>query len=61
MTRNVELKGAGHFAWTDLRRTLHDPIVVYSVAFLDRYVEGSLASPLLTQATSAVAILRHAP
>jgi hypothetical protein len=61
MTRNVELKGAGHFAWTDLRRTLHDPIVVYGVAFLDRYVEGSLASPLLTQATSAVAILRHAP
>jgi hypothetical protein len=23
----VELKGAGHFAWTDLRRTFHDPIV----------------------------------
>jgi hypothetical protein len=55
----VELKGAGHFAWTDLRRTFHDPIVAYSIAFLDRYVRGSAASPLLTHATSAVAILRY--
>jgi hypothetical protein len=29
----VELKGAGHFAWTDLRHTFHDPIVAYSLAF----------------------------
>ena len=57
----VELKGAGHMAWTDLRRTFHDPIVAYSLAFLNRYVRESAASPLLTQATSAVAILRHAP
>jgi predicted dienelactone hydrolase len=57
----VELTGAGHFAWTDLRRTFHDPIVAYSLAFLDRYVRGSAASRLLTQATSAVAILRYAP
>jgi predicted dienelactone hydrolase len=57
----VELKGAGHFAWTDLRRAFHDPIVAYSLAFLDRYVRGSATSPLLTQAPTAVAILRHAP
>jgi len=57
----VELKGAGHFAWTDLRSTFHGPIVAYSLAFLDHYLQGSAASPLLTQATSAVAILRYAP
>jgi hypothetical protein len=45
----VELKGAGHFVWTDLRRTFHDPIVAYSIAFLDHYVRGSDASPLLYQ------------
>ena len=56
----VELKGAGHFAWTDLRSTFYDQIVAYSLAFLDRYVRGSAASPLLTQAPSAVAILRCA-
>lgn len=50
----VELKGAGHFAWTDSRGTFHDPIVAYSPAFLDLCVRGSPASPLLTRATSAV-------
>jgi hypothetical protein len=42
-----------------LRRTFHDPIVAYSTAFLDRYVRGSDASPLLTHPTSAAAILRY--
>lgn len=55
----VELKGAGHFAWTDLRATFHDPIVAYSLAFLDRYARGSAPTPQLTEATSAVAILRY--
>jgi predicted dienelactone hydrolase len=56
----VELKGAGHLAWTHLRRTFHAPIVAHSLAFLDHYVRGSAGSPLLTQAPSAVAILRCA-
>jgi pimeloyl-ACP methyl ester carboxylesterase len=57
----VELKGAGHFAWTDLRHTFHDPIVAYSLAFLDRYVRGSAVATQLTEATSAVAIFRYDP
>lgn len=57
----VELKGAGHFAWTDLRRTFHDPIVAYSLAFLHRYVRGSATGPLLTQPTSAIVLPRNAP
>jgi hypothetical protein len=32
----IELQAAGHFVWTDLRRTFHDPIVAYSLAFLNR-------------------------
>jgi hypothetical protein len=57
----TELKGAGHFAWTDLRSTFQDAIVAYSIAFLDRYVRGSAGSLLLSQPTSAVAVLRYAP
>jgi predicted dienelactone hydrolase len=57
----VELKGAGHFAWTDLRHTFHHPIVTYSLAFLDQYVRGSAAATQLTDATSDVAIFRYDP
>ena len=46
-------------AWTDLHRTFHEPIVAYSIAFLDRSVRGSDASPLLTHPTPTVALLRH--
>jgi predicted dienelactone hydrolase len=55
----VEMNWAGHFAWTDLRDGVHEPIVAYSLAFLDRYVRGGPASPLLTQSTSAVAAFRY--
>jgi predicted dienelactone hydrolase len=36
----IELDGAGHMAWTDLRATYHAAIVEYTVAFLDRYLKG---------------------
>jgi len=35
------------------------PIVGYSLAFLNRYVKGDPAEPLLTQATPGVSLLRH--
>ena len=36
----VELDGAGHFAWTDLRAAYHATIDAYSVAFFDAYLKG---------------------
>lgn len=36
----VDLEGAGHFAWTDLRTNWQANIVAYSVAFLDRHLRG---------------------
>ena len=57
----VEFDKAGHFAWTDMgRRATHEPIVAYSVAFMDHYVKGELASLLLTRAVQGVARLRYA-
>ncbi len=56
----VELKWAGHLAWTDLRNVDHAAIVAYSVAFLDRYLRGDTTSRLLTEPTAAVAALRYA-
>jgi pimeloyl-ACP methyl ester carboxylesterase len=56
----VELRRAGHLAWTDLGDVDHAAIVAYSVAFLDRYLRGATASGLLTEPTAAVATLRYA-
>ena len=36
----IELDGAGHMAWTDLRSTYHAAILDYTVAFFDRYLKG---------------------
>jgi predicted dienelactone hydrolase len=55
----VEMRGAGHMAWTDLRQTDHAAIIRYSLAFLDHYVRGGMADPLLTEASSEDATLRH--
>lgn len=55
----VELKGAGHLAWTDLRLSSHELIIAYSLAFLDHYVKGLPAAPVLTQARPGVAALRY--
>ena len=56
----VEFAGAGHLAWTDLRRDFQPAIIASSVAFLDHYVKGAPADPRLTQAGVGVATLRHA-
>ena len=37
----MELDGAGHFAWTDMRPTYHATINSYSLAFFDYYLKGT--------------------
>lgn len=54
----VEFKGAGHLAWSDIRNVDHDAIADYAVAFMDRYVKGAPADPLLTHPGADVAALR---
>jgi predicted dienelactone hydrolase len=56
----VEFEQASHFAWTDAGRTAHELISAYAVAFLDHYVKGEAAVPLLTHAETGVAKLRYA-
>ncbi|MCL4502735.1 MAG: alpha/beta fold hydrolase [Deltaproteobacteria bacterium] len=55
----VEFTGAGHLAWTDLRSSCHQEIIAYSRAFLDHYVKGLPAAPMLTQAMPGVAEWRY--
>jgi len=55
----VEFSGVGHFAWTNLRATMHDRILDYSIAFLDHYIRGLPASDLLTKPISGVSGLRY--
>jgi predicted dienelactone hydrolase len=56
----VEFEQASHFAWTDGGRNAHELIAAYGVAFLDHYVKGEPAIPLLTHAETGVAKLRYA-
>ncbi len=53
----VEFSGIGHFGWTDFRSSAHREIIAYSLAFLDHYVKGQAAAPLLTQAQPRVTAL----
>jgi len=55
----VEFDKAGHFAWTNLSATAHKDIAAYSVAFMDRYVKGDPADPVLTTARADVTVLRY--
>ena len=55
----VDFARAGHFAWTDLRSTMHAEINEYAIAFLDHYVLGASAVAVLTQASSGVSELRY--
>ena len=56
----VIIKKAGHFAWTDIGRAVsRAPIVDYSVAFMNHYVEGRPAEALLRQAGPRISLLRH--
>ena len=36
----IDLRGAGHMAWTNLRATYHDEILAYARAFLDHVLKG---------------------
>ena len=53
----VELRGATHFAWTDLGRRNRDEIVAYSLAFLDHALNGAPAG-ILHSAGPGIADLR---
>jgi predicted dienelactone hydrolase len=55
----IELKGAGHFAWTELNPVFQKTIADYAKAFFDRELRGKPA-PLLDAAPSGqVAQYRH--
>lgn len=54
----VELDGASHFAWTDLRATYHDTIVKYSIAFFNHALKGKPFPESLTKPPKDVAGLR---
>jgi predicted dienelactone hydrolase len=43
----VELRGAGHFAWTGLNPLFHETINDYSIAFFDRYLKANAMPDLL--------------
>jgi len=55
----VEFAGAAHFAWADVGRRAHAPIVAYSLAFLDHYLKRAPADPRLTHGSEGVALLRY--
>jgi predicted dienelactone hydrolase len=57
----VEFQGAGHFAWTNIGMISRDAILAYSLAFMNCYVKGEPASPVLSKALPGVAIFRYAP
>jgi len=54
----IDLQGAGHFAWTDLRDTFHTVIDAYSVAFFDTWLKRKPFPPALKQKSNAIADLR---
>lgn len=45
-TAFVEFSGAGHLAWIDLVRRRHQPVVQYTLAWLDHYVRDAPVEPL---------------
>lgn len=59
----VEFRGAGHFAWTNLRGTHHEEIVRLSLRFLDTYLQGENQSrlQLLDAKSSSVSDVRQSP
>ena len=56
----IEFGRAGHFIWTDLRKDFHEEIAAYSIAFMNHYVRGEPAAPILTRAAPDVTLLRFA-
>jgi predicted dienelactone hydrolase len=57
----VDFRKAGHFSWTNIGRpSLYGEIIAYSLAFMNHYVKGAPADPLLTQASPGVAQFSYA-
>lgn len=56
----VEFDQAGHFAWTNFVSGSHGAIVNYGLAFLNHYVKGERASPVLTRKLPGVAGFQYA-
>jgi predicted dienelactone hydrolase len=56
----IELDGAGHMAWTDLRSTYHQAIMDYTLAFLDHYLKGKPFPPALTEVHPGISAVRIA-
>jgi hypothetical protein len=55
----VELTRAGHMAWTNLRGDAHQRILDYALPFLDHYVRGQPAAPMLTLTEPGISELRY--
>lgn len=55
----VEFKGAGHFAWTDLKKDLQPQISAYAASFLDLYLKGTDNGLLSQPPLSGVSDYRH--
>jgi predicted dienelactone hydrolase len=56
----LELRGAGHFAWTELNPVFQKTIADYAIAFFDRQLRAKLAPLLESPASGQVARYRHA-
>jgi len=54
----VEIDGAGHFAFADLRDAHHDVMSEYAVAFFDTYLRGKPFPQLLRQKGEGVSELK---
>jgi dienelactone hydrolase len=50
----VELRSAGHLAWTDLQPRFHDTIVHYALAFFDAHLKDQPPAPLRERYGDAV-------
>jgi predicted dienelactone hydrolase len=55
----LDLKSAGHFAWTELNRSYLDTIAPYAIAFFDRELMGKPAPLLDEKPGPKVAIYRR--
>ncbi|HEY4003384.1 MAG TPA: hypothetical protein VGO93_31240 [Candidatus Xenobia bacterium] len=57
----VVLGRARHFAWCDLRTDCDPTSIRYTVAFVDRYIKGKAADPVLAERLPGVARVTLAP
>jgi len=55
----IELKGAGHFAWTELNPSFQKTIADYAIAFFDRELRGKPATLLEAAPSGQVAQYRR--